>query len=153
MKTKKKVFIKNRTLFSPNSGEDKKKVFNKNRTRFFLILRSDVHPFKLLGGIQPNYWGDISPHPPLFRHPCIQLYIISYSIHHRGTDIKFCSYFFWSFLSSVISSRYLLLHCPLFREGCRGSSSRLSRHTSRSSITSIISLGRSPKQFHSRSSM
>ena len=25
------------------------------------------------------------------------------------------------------------LHCPLFRDGCRGSSSRLSNHTSRSS--------------------
>ena len=23
---------------------------------------------KLLGGIPSNYWGDISPHPPLFRH-------------------------------------------------------------------------------------
>ena len=27
---------------------------------------------KLLRGIQPNYWGDISPHPPLFRHPWVQ---------------------------------------------------------------------------------
>ena len=24
---------------------------------------------KLLGGIQPNYWGDISPHPPLVSAP------------------------------------------------------------------------------------
>ena len=48
---------------------------------------------------------------------------------------------------------FFFLHCPLFREGCGGSSSRLSRHTSRSSITSIISLGRSPKRFHPRSSM
>ena len=69
--------------FSPKSGEDqKKKVFNKNRTLFSPNSRSDVHPFKLFGGcryglfsnywggIQPNYWGNISPHPPLFRHPC-----------------------------------------------------------------------------------
>ena len=48
---------------------------------------------------------------------------------------------------------FFFLHCPLFREGCGGSSSRLSRQTSRSSITSIISLGRSPKRFHPRSSM
>ena len=28
---------------------------------------------KLLGGIQPNYWGeDIPPIPPLFRHHCSQ---------------------------------------------------------------------------------
>ena len=39
------------------------------------------------------------------------------------------------------SSFFFFLHCPLFREGCGGSSSRLSRHTSRSSITSIILLG------------
>ena len=50
-------------------------------------------------------------------------------------------------------SSFFFLHCPLFLEGCGGSSSRLSRHTSRSSITSIISLGRSPKRFHPRSSM
>ena len=70
--------------FSPNSGEDqKKKVFHKNRTLFFpKFTPSDVHPFnslggmqmwtilKLLRGIQPNYWGDISPIPPLFRNPC-----------------------------------------------------------------------------------
>ena len=48
---------------------------------------------------------------------------------------------------------FFFLHCPLFREGCGGSSSRLSRHTSRSSITSIISLRRSPNRFHPRSSM
>ena len=41
-----------------------------------------------------------------------------------------------------VSFYVFFLHCPLFREGCGGSSSRLSRHTSRSSITSIISLGR-----------
>ena len=45
---------------------------------------------------------------------------------------------------------FFFLHCPLFREGCGGSCSRLSCHTSRSSIISIISLGWSPKQFHSR---
>ena len=50
-------------------------------------------------------------------------------------------------------SSFFFFHCPLFREGCEGSSSRLSRHTSRSSITSIISLGRSPKWFHPRFSM
>ena len=33
MKSKKKVFTKNGTLFSPNSGEDQKKVFTKNGTR------------------------------------------------------------------------------------------------------------------------
>ena len=76
----------NRTLFSPNSDEDqKKKVFNKNKTLFSPNLRSDVHPFKLLGGMQ--MWtilkllgrysqiigGICPPHPPpLFRHPCLR---------------------------------------------------------------------------------
>ena len=56
-------------------------------------------------------------------------------------------------LPEIVLLFFFFLHCPLFREGCGGSSSRLSRHTSRSSITSIISLGRSPKRFHPRSSM
>ena len=72
VKTKKKVFIKNRTLFSPNSGEDqKKKVFHKNRTLFPQIYTLRCTPIqiiggiqmwtilKLLGGIQLNYWKDI----------------------------------------------------------------------------------------------
>ena len=54
-------------FFSPNLGEDQKKVFSKNRTLVSPNLRSDVHPFKLLGGIQPNYWGEYIP--PGFRHP------------------------------------------------------------------------------------
>ena len=71
--------------------------------------------------------------------------------------------FFQPVLTEVLSTNialmisffffFFFLHCPLFREGCGGSSSRLSRHTSRSSITSIISLGRSPMRFHPRSSM
>ena len=62
-------------FFSPNSGEDQKKhkVFSKNRTLFSPNLRSAVHPFKLLGGmqmwtilkllggIQLNYWGGYIP--------------------------------------------------------------------------------------------
>ena len=57
MKNKKiKVFTKNGTLFSPNSGEDqkKKKVFTKNK-HFFSPnstghLRSDVHQRQIIGG-------------------------------------------------------------------------------------------------------
>ena len=48
---------------------------------------------------------------------------------------------------------FLFLDCLLFCEGCGCSSSRLSRHTSRSFITCIISLGWSPKRFHPRSSI
>ena len=68
----------------------------------------------------------------------------STSLHKTHIKSAFSFFFFFFFF---------FLHCPLFREGCGGSSSRLSRHTSRSSITSIISLGRSPKRFHPRSSM
>ena len=86
-KKEKKVFIKNRILFSPNSGEDqkinkkknKKKVFNKNRTLFSQIYAQMY--------THSNYWGGYSqiigvyiPHPPLFRHPCyskdIRLFLI-----------------------------------------------------------------------------
>ena len=67
---KKKVFIKNGTLFSPKSTED---------------LRSDAHQSEIIegyadedhtqiiGGIQSNYWGDISPQLPRFWHPCLHL--------------------------------------------------------------------------------
>ena len=73
VKTKKKVFFKTRTLFSPNSGEDqKKKVFIKNRTLFSQNFRSDVHPFKLLkggGGTAKLLGGYIPPIPPWFGTP------------------------------------------------------------------------------------
>ena len=100
VKTKKKVFIKNRTLFSPNSGEDKRKRSSsklahffpqiqvktkkkRSSTRiehFFIQIFAQMYPnsnywggmqmwtiLKVLGGIQPNYWGDISP--PCFGTP------------------------------------------------------------------------------------
>ena len=44
-------------------------------------------------------------------------------------------------------------NCPIFSEGYGNSSSRLSYHTSQFSITIIISLMWSPKQFHPRPSM
>ena len=52
----KKVFTKDGTLFSPNSGEEqkKKKVFTKNGTLFFpefkWNLRSDAHQSQIIGG-------------------------------------------------------------------------------------------------------
>ena len=64
VKTKKKIFTKNGTHFSPNSSGD---------------LRSDAHQsqiiggdadedhIQIIGGMQSNYWGDISPR---FWHPC-----------------------------------------------------------------------------------
>ena len=60
MKTKKKVFTKNGTFFPANSSGD---------------LRSDAHQSQIIGGdadedhtqiiggMQSNYWGYISPHP------------------------------------------------------------------------------------------
>ena len=42
---------------------------------------------KLLGGIQSNYWGDISPIPPGFRHPWgvgyLRFYCKNYHHHHH----------------------------------------------------------------------
>ena len=55
----------------------------------------------------------------------------------RNLETQICQ---WYGVKRIKSSSFFL-HCPLIREGCGGSSSRLSRHTSRSSITSIISLG------------
>ena len=71
-------------FFYPNSGEDqKKKVFTRNGTLFLSTdLRSDAHQSQIIGGdadedhtqIVGGYTvkllGDISSHPPLFRHHC-----------------------------------------------------------------------------------
>ena len=56
MKTKKKVFTKNGTLFSPNSGKDqKKKGFHQNGTLFFPEFK--WRP-SLRRKPESNYWGD-----------------------------------------------------------------------------------------------
>ena len=71
----KKVFIKNGTLFSPNSGEDqKKKGLYKKFPRIQVEACAHMHTrvkllegmqmktiLKLLWGIQSNYWGRYIP--------------------------------------------------------------------------------------------
>ena len=61
MKAKKKVFTKNGTLFSPNSGGDLRSDENQSQIIGWV---TDVDHTQIIGGIQSNYWGDISPHPP-----------------------------------------------------------------------------------------
>ena len=78
----KKVFIKNRTLFFHQiQVETKKKRSSTRIENFFPQIYAQMYThsnywgmqgwtiLKLLGGIQPNYWGDISPHSPLFSAP------------------------------------------------------------------------------------
>ena len=51
VKTKKKVFIKNRTLFSPNTGDDKKKKGSSTRIEhFFPKIYAQMYTHS-------NYWG------------------------------------------------------------------------------------------------
>ena len=82
---KKRSSSKVEHFFSPNSGEDqkrkKKKVFITNRALFSPNFRSDTNPFKILGGMQ--MWtilkllggcsqilgGYIPPSPPGFGTP------------------------------------------------------------------------------------
>ena len=72
-------------FFSPNLSEDQKKVFIKNGALFSPNssghLRSDAHQSQIIrgeadvdhtqtiGGIQSNYWGDISPPFPRVSAP------------------------------------------------------------------------------------
>ena len=64
----------NGTLFSPNSGEDQKKNYSSKIKHFFPNFRSDVHQFKLLEGIHPNYWGEYIPPSLLVMEPlCVML--------------------------------------------------------------------------------
>ena len=65
---------------------------------------------------------------------------LSWNKHIKYIEIKL-SAAFGAFSSSFFN-------CSLFREGYGGNRSRLSHHSSRSSIKSIISLGWSPQQYH-----
>ena len=84
---KKKVFIKNGTLFSRvqvNIKNKNKKRSSLEMKHFFLStdLRSDAHQSQIIrgdadedhtqivGGIQSNDWGWYISPPPLFRHHC-----------------------------------------------------------------------------------
>ena len=94
MKTKKKVLIKNETLFSPNSSEDQKKEqkgLHQKRNTFSPNssgrLRSDARQSQIIGGMRmytirySNYWGeysqiiggDISPHSPRVSAPLLTM--------------------------------------------------------------------------------
>ena len=79
----KKVFTKIGRVFFPNSSEDQKKRSSPKLEKFFSPTWSVADRLqviqiqtrvKLLGGMQSNYWGDISPHPlpPRFRHACLK---------------------------------------------------------------------------------
>ena len=83
VKTKKGLFQKLKHFFSPNSGEDQKKGSSARAENFFPQFALSCTPFQIIGGDaevnhfqtigekEPNFWGDISPHPPGFRHHCI----------------------------------------------------------------------------------
>ena len=79
---KKKVFTRNGTLFSPNSGEDQKKGLHQKWNTFLSTdLRSDAHQSQIIGGdadedhtqVVGRYTvkllGGIYPPPPLVLAP------------------------------------------------------------------------------------
>ena len=72
---------------------------------------------------------------------------------HLHLQLCFCRFCICLWHVKLRKIFFFFLHCSLFPKGCGGNRSRLSCHTSRSSITSIILLRWSPKRFHSRSSM
>ena len=72
--------------FSPNSGVDQKKRSSARIEHFFpQIYTIRFTPIQIIGGdadvdhsqtigrMQPNYWGDISPHPPLVSAPLLKV--------------------------------------------------------------------------------
>ena len=67
---KKKVFIKNGTLFSPKSTGDLRSDAHQSE---IIEREADEDRIQIFGGIQSNYWGDISPQLPGFWHPCLHL--------------------------------------------------------------------------------
>ena len=70
-KKKKSSSLKIEHFFYPNSGEDqKKKVFIRNRTNFSPIFaQMYCTPIQIIRGIQPNYWGGYIPPSPLVSAP------------------------------------------------------------------------------------
>ena len=79
---KKKVFIRNGTLFSPNSGENQKKTSSPEMEPFFSLnsstdLRSDAHQSQIIGGDAGEdhtqiVGGIYPPIPPGFPHPWLK---------------------------------------------------------------------------------
>ena len=84
MKNKKKVFAKNGTLFSPNSGEDKKRslpemehffpriqvdTYPQMHTRVKLLGDADVDHTQTIGGDTVKLLGGYIPSPPGFGTP------------------------------------------------------------------------------------
>ena len=83
MKTEKKDFHKKwEHLFSPNLGEDQKIRSLPKMAHFF--PRIQVEPAfrcspesNYWGGVQSNYFGDISPHPPQVSAPLVLVILLS----------------------------------------------------------------------------
>ena len=112
-KTKKKVFIKNRTLFPQIQVKTKitkiKKVFHKNRTLFFPNLYAQMYTHL-------NYWGEcseiiggyISPIPPSFGTPAEKnLFLLYARLAARLED-------FMS-LRSLLSALFGIYTCVVLR--------------------------------------
>ena len=49
---------------------------------------ADVDHSQTFGGIQPYYWGDISPHPPGFRHPWQRHFFKRSCVARRRNDAE-----------------------------------------------------------------
>ena len=81
MKTKKKIFHKNRTLFP--------QIYALRCTPIQIIGRdADVDHSQTIGGIEANHWG-IYPPPPLFRHPCVPYRTVLPSLLTISLTLKF----------------------------------------------------------------
>ena len=136
----KKVFTKNGTLFSPNSGEDQKKRSSPNVEHFFSPyssghLRSDAHQSEIIrgdayvdhtqaiGGIQSNYFRNtrqISPIPRVSAPLSTAYYCAFNPTSSIGLAFQKLFLFFGplisfpSFLNIIISSS-VLLEISIFR--------------------------------------
>ena len=88
--------------FSPKlRWRTKKNGLHQKFTRFEVETCSHMHTrvkllegmqiktiIKILGGIQSNYWGDISPIPPGFRHRCMCSYNWLFSRQNKNLESK-----------------------------------------------------------------
>ena len=95
VKTKRKMQIEH--FFSPISGEDQKKRSSSRIEHFFPKFTLSCTPIQIIGGyatiggIQPNYWGGISPHPPRVSAPLIADIVFYFEIQQRKLNFLFLS--------------------------------------------------------------
>ena len=105
---KKKVFTRNGTLFSPNSSTD---LCSDAHSSQIIVGDADENHTLIVGGLQSNYLGDISP---LLSAPLGRGYLVQSDKEHNDTAIAMNKERMHNFSICCIGS-YLLISFIFFQ--------------------------------------